>query len=82
MPMIDVDEYLSEIRRKRAKKDGGNGRDRGGNGQGGGQQTNWPQPKPLPAGLAPVEPFNSEFLPAALAPWVEDIANRLQCPPD
>jgi len=42
----------------------------------------WPQPKPLPAGLAPVEPFKSEFLPDALAPWVDDIANRLQCPPD
>jgi putative DNA primase/helicase len=36
----------------------------------------------LPVGLAPVEPFNSEFLPDALAPWIEDIANRLQCPPD
>jgi Protein of unknown function (DUF3987) len=82
MPMIDVDEYISEIRRKRAKKDGGNERDRGGNGQGGGQQTNWPQPKPLPAGLAPVEPSNSEFLPDVLAPWIDDIANRLQCPPD
>jgi putative DNA primase/helicase len=44
--------------------------------------TDWPGPKPLPGGLAPVEPFNSEFLPDALAPWVDDIANRLQCPPD
>ena len=42
----------------------------------------WPEPKPLPNGLAPVEPFSSDFLPDALAPWVEDIANRLQCPPD
>jgi putative DNA primase/helicase len=42
----------------------------------------WPEPKRLPSGLAPVEPFNSEFLPDALAPWVDDIANRLQCPPD
>src|SRR5262245_31405684 len=32
--------------------------------------------------LAPVEPFSTDFLPDALAPWVEDIANRLQCPPD
>ena len=47
-----------------------------------GQQINWPQPKPLPTGLAPVEPFSSEFLPDALGPWIEDIANRLQCPPD
>ena len=42
----------------------------------------WPKPKPLPNGLAPVEPFSSEFMPDALAPWVNDIANRLQCPPD
>src|SRR6516162_5972959 len=45
-------------------------------------QTDWPEPKPLPNGLAPVEAFNSEFLPDALAPWVGDIAKRLQCPPD
>src|SRR5262249_17356488 len=44
--------------------------------------TDWPEPKPLPSGLVPVEPFSSDFLPDALAPWVEDIANRLGCPPD
>src|SRR5215813_10630779 len=71
-----------EIRRERARKVGGNGQN--GDGGDGSRQTNeqWPQPKPLPAGLAPVEPFTSEFLPDALAPWVEDIANRLQCAPD
>ena len=42
----------------------------------------WPEPKPLPSGLAPVEQFSSDFLPASLSPWVDDIANRLQCPPD
>ena len=42
----------------------------------------WPEPKPLPNGLAPVEPFSSEFIPDALAPWVNDISNRLQCPSD
>ena len=45
-------------------------------------QPDWPPLKSLSEGLLPVEPFSSEFLPAALAPWVEDIANRLQCPPD
>jgi putative DNA primase/helicase len=45
-------------------------------------QSGWPEPKPLPSGLAPVEPFSADFLPDALAPWVNDIANRLQCPPD
>jgi len=42
----------------------------------------WPEPKPLPPGLAPVDSFQTKFLPNALAPWVEDISNRLQCPPD
>ena len=40
----------------------------------------WPEPKPLPNGLAPVEPFSSEFMPDVLALWVNDIADRLQCP--
>jgi Protein of unknown function (DUF3987) len=73
-----------EIRRERARKGGGNGRNGDGSRGDGGQQANeqWPQPKPLPVGLAPVEPFECEFLPDALAPWVDDIANRLQCPPD
>src|SRR5215472_279472 len=78
-PVIDVEEYIDEIKRERARKDGG----RGGNGRdGGATNEQWPHPKALPAGLAPVEPFTSEFLPDALAPWVEDIANRLQCPLD
>jgi putative DNA primase/helicase len=42
----------------------------------------WPEPKPLPNGLTPVEPFSLEFVPNAVAPWIDDIANRLQCPPD
>jgi Protein of unknown function (DUF3987) len=42
----------------------------------------WSDPKPLPSGLVPVEPYRSEFMPAALAPWVDDIAECLQCPPD
>jgi hypothetical protein len=46
------------------------------------QTADWPKPKPLPNGLVPVDQFNSEFLRDALAPWVKDIANRLQCPPD
>jgi hypothetical protein len=42
----------------------------------------WGTPKPLPTKLAPVDEFNSEFLPRALDPWVADISERLQCPPD
>jgi Protein of unknown function (DUF3987) len=43
---------------------------------------NWPEPKPLPNGLMPVKAFDLEFLPANIAPWVADIAERMQCPPD
>jgi uncharacterized protein DUF3987 len=78
------DEEVDSPPREHARKGGGNGRNGNGSGRDEGQQTNqqWPQPKPLPAGLAPVEPFSSEFLPDALAPWVDDIANRLQSPTD
>lgn len=39
-------------------------------------------PKPLPSTLAPVAAFEPRFLPNSLAPWVMDIADRMQCPPD
>ncbi len=42
----------------------------------------WPEPQPLPQGRPPVPPFSLALLPAALAPWVADIADRVQCPPD
>lgn len=42
----------------------------------------WPDPIALPSGLAPVAPFQSTFLPNALAPYVGDISDRMQCPPD
>jgi Protein of unknown function (DUF3987) len=78
------DEAVDGPPRERARKGGGNGRNGDGSGRDGGQQTNkqWPKPKPFPTGLTPVDPFSSEFLPDALAPWVDDIADRLQCPPD
>jgi hypothetical protein len=42
----------------------------------------WPEPKPIPEGLPPVAAFEVErFLPASIAPWVRDIANRMQCLP-
>jgi hypothetical protein len=44
--------------------------------------TDWPEPKPLPDGLPPVEPFEYELLPANLRRLVADIAERMQCPPD
>jgi putative DNA primase/helicase len=42
----------------------------------------WPEPKALPAGLLPVEKLDVDCLPPAVAPWVGDIAERMQCPPD
>ena len=42
----------------------------------------WPEPMPLPDALAPVAPFDPAFLPDSIAPWVADIAERMQCPPD
>ncbi len=42
----------------------------------------WPDPQPLPEELSPVAPFGFDLLPTSLRPWIEDIAQRLQCPPD
>jgi putative DNA primase/helicase len=42
----------------------------------------WPEPTPLPSGLAPVTAFDGELLPKALRGFVTDIAERMQCPPD
>lgn len=42
----------------------------------------WAEPKPLPDGLAAVAPFDIAFLPEAVATWVADIADRMQCPTD
>jgi Protein of unknown function (DUF3987) len=39
-------------------------------------------PQPLPAELLPVETFPVEALPDAFRPWVSDVADRMQCPPD
>jgi putative DNA primase/helicase len=43
---------------------------------------NWQPPRPLPSGLSVVMVFESNLLPEALRPWIEDIAERLQCPVD
>ena len=42
----------------------------------------WPDPQPLPEELPPVALFGFDLLPASLRPWIEDIAERVQCPPD
>lgn len=42
----------------------------------------WPDPLPIPDALPPVKPFDYALLPDALRAWIEDIAERVQCPPD
>lgn len=42
----------------------------------------WQKPEPPPSDLPPVEPFDMALMPDALRPWVQDICERVQCPPD
>jgi 5S rRNA maturation endonuclease (ribonuclease M5) len=42
----------------------------------------WPEPLSLPEGLSPVDALDPALLPKAIAPWVCDISERMQCPPD
>lgn len=37
---------------------------------------------PLPPELLPVQPFPLDALPDAFRPWVADVSERMQCPPD
>jgi putative DNA primase/helicase len=41
----------------------------------------WPAPDELP-GLPPVPSWNDALLPEALRPWLADVAERAQCPPE
>lgn len=42
----------------------------------------WPDPEPLPDARPPVLAFDDALLPDMLKPWILDIAERMQCPPD
>ena len=42
----------------------------------------WGEPVPLPEGLAPVMPLQFEMIPEPLRPWLADISDRMQAPPD
>jgi hypothetical protein len=42
----------------------------------------WPDLLPLPDALPPVAAFDFDLLPDSLRPWIQDIAERVQCPPD
>jgi hypothetical protein len=41
-----------------------------------------PEPVSLPEGLSQVAAFDPALLPEAISPWVCDISERMQCPPD
>jgi len=45
-------------------------------------ESDWPNPRPLPTALLPVATLDTDILPATLKPWVKDIAERMQVPPD
>ena len=47
-----------------------------------GDLCDWPDPMPLPDALPPVSAFDFDLLPKTLRPWIQDIAERVQCPPD
>lgn len=42
----------------------------------------WTEPTPVLSSLPPVQAFDDCLLPNNLRPWVMDIADRMQCPPD
>ena len=42
----------------------------------------WPNPEALPGKLPPVQTFSYDLLPEAFGPWIKDISERMQCPPD
>ena len=47
-----------------------------------GAVADWPALAALPDQLGRVEPFDIELLPRPFRSWIDDIAERLQCPPD
>jgi Protein of unknown function (DUF3987) len=42
----------------------------------------WPDPAPLPEGLPAVQAFDFLLLPDSLRPWIADVTERMQTPPD
>ena len=42
----------------------------------------WSDPHPIPNDLPPVMPFDYAMLPETFVPYVSDVAERMQCPPD
>ena len=45
-------------------------------------QNQWSEPSPIPNDTFKATPFEYDFLPDTFRPWIEDISERMQCPPD
>ena len=46
------------------------------------EAVSWPKPQPIASELPPVQLFSEELLPRSFRALVQDIANRMQVPPD
>jgi hypothetical protein len=46
------------------------------------ENTELPEPQPLPSSLAPVMAFNEAWMPESFRTWLVDMADRMQCPTD
>jgi putative DNA primase/helicase len=44
--------------------------------------TRWPDPHPLPDSLLPVAVFDLALVPDETRPWIADVCERMQCPPE
>ena len=42
----------------------------------------WLELAPIKTALLPVEPLPPSIIPAPFRPWIKDVADRMQCPPD
>ena len=42
----------------------------------------WPDPTPITTELLPVAPLPLGIIPAPFRPWIQDVTERMQCPPD
>lgn len=47
-----------------------------------GEALGWPMPKPLSVARNEVLPYDSSMLPSCVRLWIDDITDRMQCPPD
>ena len=45
-------------------------------------KSKWPSPQDLPSALPPVPELSPEYIPPALAPWLQDVAERACIPID